>query len=275
MAFQPVAGADGRSFARRPRCDEIICPFLTALYNNGDLVPDDRGEVTHEQCLEALLRTGCTDARLRASIARNAMPTLNIFKMEGTTLEHTLSTGIRDPQPSAEKFAEFSGFADAEGRFFSEQLSAAFWHYRRHPNDLNRDKKLPLDGGDLLLVWAATLQLWGRSDGRPGCGKYLTVEDLRGLWLEGRYPSGWAVREWGTATSAVHGLRILGWGLCGCLRRCRRPAGSTNRARVGCEEASGGLNPAKDVGTRAATGTKGPREASGRADSLCQPALGA
>merc|ERR1740138_1340547 len=107
-------------------------------------------------------------------------------------LEHTLSTGILDPLPDPEKFKEFAAFADKSGRFYASNFSKAFWHFWERPNEYNKDKKLPMEGADLALVWGGMLDIWGHeTGGLAGCwkGKYLTVEDLRGHFLEGRYPS--------------------------------------------------------------------------------------
>jgi len=222
MAYEPIAGADGSKYEARPRQEEIVCPWLATLYNNGDLVPDADGIITYEQ-VEAILRMGCVDDGIRELLASKCKPQINLFEM-GTThsedLEHTFSTGIRDPKVDPDKFEEFAKFANKDGRFYSQQLSEALWHFSKHFNDENPNAASSVRGGDLAFIWAATLDMFGRDDGKCCTGKYLTVEDLRRHFLEGRYPEGWQVRDWKLGSICDEILRVFCFGLCMCACCC-------------------------------------------------------
>ena len=67
----------GQAWQERPKADSIPCPALLSFYNNGWLNPDDSG----------------TDA----------LPgSFNLFALRDSKLDHSGSTGIRDPEVNPE-----------------------------------------------------------------------------------------------------------------------------------------------------------------------------
>ena len=196
----PVARADGMNYdAKRKDVEKIICPCMATLYANGDLETDANGCATQEQLKVALMRTGLrSEALLGALSSAAADGPLNIFEMNGTKVEHSFSSGIRDPAPSPERFDELLKFSD-NGKFTTREFSRAIEYFRKNPNDVNADVTFAaLDGGtDFQLTAGGLIEVFGR-DG----GEYLTDEDLRGIYLHAKYPEGWTVREWGMLDAA-------------------------------------------------------------------------
>jgi len=193
---------------QRPLVDRITCPVLAALYTNGDLLPDSQGIVTEAQVSRGLRITGCRSQTIldgfnqRVAMCRNG---LNIFRMDDSFLEHTTSTGIRDPScgptPNLVRFNQFARYCDSNGRMYAYELQRAVTSFvGATPGDLAGDVRVAdpsVAAVSILPPFALLLEVFGRTDqagGRP----YLTRDDLRTLLLEGRYPTGWAPHRYTT-----------------------------------------------------------------------------
>jgi hypothetical protein len=160
---------------------------------------------------------------------------VNIFRLDGSGHEHSISTGLLDNGPaSEEKWEAFrSRFANSEDRFGEVEIANIVKHFMSKTNPVHlameRSKKpaaeIAFDGdneddnnlmrqskigtaSDTLLVFTALLAAWGRIDEGVD-NKYFTSEDLRGLVLEGRYPKGWQFRLWGDSTTTESLTNIL------------------------------------------------------------------
>eukprot|EP00619_Florenciella_sp_RCC1007_P001505 CAMPEP_0205907466 /NCGR_PEP_ID=MMETSP1325-20131115/2564_1 /ASSEMBLY_ACC=CAM_ASM_000708 /TAXON_ID=236786 /ORGANISM="Florenciella sp., Strain RCC1007" /LENGTH=264 /DNA_ID=CAMNT_0053273561 /DNA_START=62 /DNA_END=856 /DNA_ORIENTATION=- len=195
---------DGSNYAKRPGWDKIICPALAALYMNGDLLVDEEGFVTEADLAAAVKRTGLEGVMV-SGVSNLSVPCpdtpahlrkINLFKLDGSMLEHDCSTGIRDPAPDPDKFEKMATYADysqdAEGRFYVKDLKKAITYFKANPNDRNLDS--PDGGTAIILTYMGVLQVWG-SDDEEGF-RFISVPKLRALLLEGRYPRGWIPTAW-------------------------------------------------------------------------------
>jgi hypothetical protein len=183
--------SDSHGYSERLNADEIPCPFLLSAYNNGDLVPEADGTLHKDAIEEALARVGLgkeiRSALASLVVAKDGDPgdaTLNLFKLRDSGLDHTGSTGIRDPKVDASKLPELLAFAESD-RMYHENFAAA----ARHFGQVDPGAK-----GALVetIELTALVEVFGREDenGR----RYLTTDDVQRIWLEGRYPDGWTPR---------------------------------------------------------------------------------
>ena len=181
---------DSKGYAVRPNADEIPCPFLLTAYNNGDLVPEEDGTLHQEMIDEALARVGLAE-RVRSRLVRvvirgadDSPTTLNLFRLRDSKIDHTGSTGIRDPKVDPEKLPDLLAFGE-DGRMYRRHFAKAVSHFGRQDPGIK---------GTVVQTAEVTalLEVFGRKD--EDGERYLTEEDVRGLWLEGRYPEGWTPR---------------------------------------------------------------------------------
>jgi hypothetical protein len=170
----------------RPNADRIPCPALLALYNNGLLRPAPNGDVKTEHLDAVLSDVGIAKA-VRAILVRGADSTdqlpasFNLFNLRDSRLDHTGSTGIRDPKVRPEKLPELLQFGE-NGRMYAANFARAANHFNAQDPGLR---------GTALQTteFTAILQVFGRDD--AGGAKYLTNEDVTALWLRGEFPEGW------------------------------------------------------------------------------------
>lgn len=190
----------------RQHVERITCPALAALYTNGDLTPNEKGIVTAAQVSHGLRITGCRSRELldafhqRVTLCREG---LNIFQMDAAFLEHTTSTGIRDPTcwpvPNMSRFNQFISYCGANGRMYAPELNRAVTSFVQvAPGNIAGDVQDPSSPAvSILPPFALLLEVFGRrsvSDRRP----YLMRNDLRRLLIEGRYPAGWTPHRYST-----------------------------------------------------------------------------
>ena len=247
------ATTDGSAYdsSKRANADRIICPALKALYMNGDLVVGPDGKVDYEESSEAIFRFGINNS-LVITISHTGTTTLldendqfNIFELQNTVAEHPISTGVAELPTHDERAAAFldlATFADADGRFYAKQVAQMVAYYRANPFNSNRKASAPcpcyscsrwcrcaavipiwfFPGIGFLGTWAFLMAAMGRTDGKGCCGglfrKYLTIEDARGLYLEGRYPAGWVMPPRGA--NLLETLVVFNHVLFNCLSRC-------------------------------------------------------
>jgi len=234
----------GYDAAKRANASKIICPALAALYINGDIVVDSEGMTSFEASMAAMSKIGVKNALVATLVHGGSLQIADeqgrydIFALDKTVAEHPISSGVMEvsKEERPQKFEELASFADANGRIYALQVARIVSYYRQHPFDVNRKATLPLPcyptigvpmpgflkGFAFLGTLAGILGIMGRSDtwiGKmTGTGTYVTVEDLRGLYLEGRYPAGWEERR---ATLGLFGF--LFWTnlvATNCFMRC-------------------------------------------------------
>ena len=81
---------------RTPRSEKIVCPVLAALYNNGDLEPDETGFVSYEQTVVAQKKLGIKHAIAKGNGDFKLSKGVNLFAMN-TGNSHFSLTGADKP----------------------------------------------------------------------------------------------------------------------------------------------------------------------------------
>lgn len=190
-----------KGYRVRPNVDKIPCPFVASAYNNGDLIPEADGTVHRRDLESALARVGLAEG-LRSKLAQgvlkagDAPDALNLFRLRDSRIDHTGSTGIRDPAVDPKKLPALLAFGE-NGRMYRRHFARAANHYREEDPGLK--------GGLAETVeFTALLEVFGRED--ESGDRYLTDADIEGLWLEGRYPEGWTPR----AADSITGMDFMG-----------------------------------------------------------------
>jgi hypothetical protein len=226
-AFEGSAAAPGGRAAetravgegQRANTAKIPCPALATLFNSGDLNPEADGTMSTADLDDALAKVGVGGA-VRAFLVKGAddtdsMPeSFNLFKLHDSSLDHTGSTGIRDPRdPSNPKkvdparLQELLAHGD-QGRMYSKHFAAA-------ANQFSKEDPGLVGTAIQTLEFTAILEVFGRQDANSD--RYLTDADVKGLWLDAKAPQGWKARpkdDIGLATIAgktvvMGGSRVL------------------------------------------------------------------
>lgn len=180
----------GKEWQERPNADAIPCPALLSFYNNGWLQADPDGNVTIKSLKTALTEAGISeDVRTvllgMADKSDEIDESFNLFNLRTSKLNHTGSTGIRDQRVSPELLEDALLRFSEEGRLYAEHFAAAA--------NYGAERDPGLKGTILQTIeFRALLEVFGRLDEHQQ--RYLTIEDVKGLWLEGRFPDGWQPR---------------------------------------------------------------------------------
>jgi hypothetical protein len=173
----------------RPNADQIPCPALLSFYNNGWLNPDDSGNLIIEQLDAALVHVGIS-AKVRSKLVKGADGTdavpdsFNLFALKDSKLDHSGSTGVRDPEISPEKLQSALLRFSENGRMYAEHFAAA----------ANQAAKLDPGAGTIIetVEFRALLEVFGRLD--ENGQRYVSNQDVKDLWLDGRFPKDWQPR---------------------------------------------------------------------------------
>ncbi len=177
----------------RAHGEKIPCPALLCFYHHGLLNPDPAGNVSIAELDQALLLVGVHD-RLRGLLKKQADKTdeiagsFNLFALHNSNLDHTGSTGVRDPEVDIEKLQTRLLDFSVQGRMYAEHFAAAANFAKQHDQGLH--------GTALQTVeLTSILKVFGRRDesGRL----FLTTDDIRSIWIDGRIPDDWQPRPEG------------------------------------------------------------------------------
>lgn len=174
----------------RPNADKIPCPALLSFYNNGLLNPDQEGKVTTAHLVEVLASVGVS-AKVRKALVKIADETdevpesFNLFALRDSSLDHRGSTGIRDPDFNPEKLDNALLKFSENGRMYAKHFAAAA--------NQAQMKDPGFKGTTIQTVeFTALLEVFGRVDEFKK--RYVTVDDVKGLWIDGKYPKDWQPR---------------------------------------------------------------------------------
>ncbi len=177
-------------WCERSDADKIPCPALLSFYNNGVLNPDAAGNVSIDH-LDAVLASVGVSATVRKVLTKGADKTdeipdsFNLFALRDSSLDHSGSTGIRDPDVNPEKLEQALLRFSEDGRMYAEHFAAAANQACLHDPGFK--------GSAIQTVeFSALLEVFGRLDEAEK--RYLTLEDVRRLWLDGQYPEAWQPR---------------------------------------------------------------------------------
>ena len=164
------------------------CPALLSLYNNGDLKPAQDGTVDMKELDQALAGMGLgSTARGALLDGTDEVPeSFNLFNLRDSNIDHAGSTGIRDPKVDPDKLDKFLSFGE-NGRLYADNLAKAGAHF----SEIDPGFK-----GTVIetLELSALLQVFGREDPERDGDRYFTNDDIKGLWIDGKYPEDWKAR---------------------------------------------------------------------------------
>ena len=173
----------------RPHADQIPCPALLSFYNNGWLIPDENGNLTIDH-LDAVLAHVGISANVRSKLVKGADGTdavpgsFNLFALKDSKLDHSGSSGVRDPEISPEKLQSALLRFSENGRMYAEHFAAA----------ANQAANLDPGSGTIIetVEFRALLEVFGSLD--ENGHRYVTDQDIKDLWLDGRFPEYWQPR---------------------------------------------------------------------------------
>jgi hypothetical protein len=173
---------------------------------------DDINETRRDRCFE-LLSQCWWDQILKGNVTEKLNRYLNIFTMNGhPNVEHGFSTGVRggatnvpDPDlcggvyPCQARFDKFvAPYANPEGRFYREDVMNMVCNTEKNGDrggEFSYSSLLTNRKWQMHLAADGWLTAFGWTDEN---GKlYLNLEDVRIMFMEGRFPVGWEKRPWG------------------------------------------------------------------------------
>lgn len=163
---------------------------MLSFYNNGWLEVDEAGNVTQESLDQALEMAGI-GGKIRQALLKTAdesdpiQGSFNLFQLRESKLSHTGSTGIRNPRVHPEQLQEALLYFSEDGRMYAEHFAAAA--------NYGAERDPGVKGTVFQTVeFRALLEVFGRLDENQE--RYLSSKDIKGLWLDGRFPDGWQPR---------------------------------------------------------------------------------
>jgi hypothetical protein len=166
---------------------KIPCPALAGMFNAGMLKTERDGTVKIPDLERALSQLG-PDGLTRKVLTNGADATdpvkgsFNLFTLNGSNLDHTGSTGIRQNGVHPERFDVLMSFSKDGERLTAKDLADAGEHFAKEDPGL-RGRVTQL--AELSIV----MQVFGRH--APDGSRYFTRQDARQLFVEGQIPSGW------------------------------------------------------------------------------------
>ena len=183
---------------------KISCPYLATQVNTGRLEPDPKtGYVTNEAAMQNLKQNGFDEGGAKffvdAADKADAHPAgFSVYEMRTNALNHPGSSRVRDTGFKPELLAELTNFADKNGRFYKSNFAAAAHHFASNATG---------EGGKLRgtfivnIEYSSTLQVFGRLDEHGD--KFMTVEDLRRLYIDNKPPTDWAPPPENSVTKGI------------------------------------------------------------------------
>jgi hypothetical protein len=166
---------------------KIPCPALAGMFNAGMLQVAKDGTVQVADLDRALRQIG-PDATTRGILTRGADKTdavkgsFNLFRLNGSNLDHTGSTGIRQNGVHPERFDVLMSFSKDGERLTAKDLADAADHFAREDPGL-RGRVTQM--AEMTIV----LEVFGRH--APDGSRFFTREDARQLFVDGQIPSSW------------------------------------------------------------------------------------
>ena len=167
---------------------KIPCPALAGMFNAGLLKVEKDGTVKIPDLERALSQLG-PNAVTRKVLENGADKTddikgqFNLFKLNGSNLDHTGSSGIRQNGVHPERFELLMKFSKTGDTLTAKDLADAAEHFAKEDPGL-RGRVTQL--AEMSLV----LNVFGRH--APDGTRYFTREDAKQLFVEGHIPSSWS-----------------------------------------------------------------------------------
>jgi hypothetical protein len=166
---------------------KIPCPALAGMFNAGMLKTEKDGTVKIPDLERALSQLG-PNAITRKVLTNGADATdpvkgsFNLFKLNGSNLDHSGSTGIRQNGVHPERFDVLMSFSKDGERLTAKDLANAGEHFAKEDPGL-RGRVTQ------LAEFSIVMEVFGRraADG----SRYFTKEDAKQLFVDGQIPSSW------------------------------------------------------------------------------------
>jgi hypothetical protein len=166
---------------------KIPCPALAGMFNAGMLKTEKDGTVKIPDLERALSQIG-PDAITRKILTNGADNTdsvkgsFNLFKLNGSNLDHTGSTGIRQNGVHPERFDVLMSFSKDGERLTAKDLANAGEHFAKEDPGL-RGRVTQ------LAEFSIVMEVFGRH--APDGSRYFTKDDAKQLFVDGQIPSSW------------------------------------------------------------------------------------
>jgi hypothetical protein len=173
---------------KKALASKIPCPALAGMFNAGMLKVDQDGTVQVPDLERALGQLGLSNTA-RKALAGGADNTdelkgqFNLFTLNGSNLDHTGSTGIRQDGVHPERFDVLMRFSKDGATLTRNDLADAAEHFAKEDPGL-RGRVTQ------LVELSAVLEVFGRH--APDGSRYFTREDARQLFVEGQLPPSWS-----------------------------------------------------------------------------------
>ena len=173
---------------RKALSKKIPCPALASMFNAGMLKTAKDGTVKIPDLEKALSQLG-PDAATRKVLTNGADKTddvagsFNLFKLNGSNLDHTGSTGIRQNGVHPERFDLLMTFSKDGQTLTAKDLADAAEHFAKEDPGL-RGRVTQL--AEMSIV----LNVFGRH--APDGHRYFTRDDAKQLFVDGQIPSSWS-----------------------------------------------------------------------------------
>ncbi|MDP3501045.1 MAG: hypothetical protein Q8S33_11950 [Myxococcales bacterium] len=166
---------------------KIPCPALAGMFNAGMLKTEKDGTVKIPDLERALSQLG-PNAITRKILTNGADATdsvkgsFNLFTLNGSNLDHSGSTGIRQNGVHPERFDVLMSFSTDGERLTAKDLANAGEHFAKEDPGL-RGRVTQ------LAEFSIVMEVFGRraADG----SRYFTKEDAKQLFVDGQIPSSW------------------------------------------------------------------------------------
>jgi hypothetical protein len=167
---------------------KIPCPALAGMFNAGMLKVAQDGTVKIPDLERALSQLG-PSAVVRKVLTNGADKTddvkgqFNLFKLNGSNLDHTGSSGIRQNGVHPERFETLMKFSKNGETLTAKDLADAGEHFAKEdPGFRGRVTQ--------LAEMSSVLNVFGRH--APDGSRYFTREDAKQLFVHGQIPSSWS-----------------------------------------------------------------------------------
>ena len=166
---------------------KIPCPALAGMFQAGLLKTEKDGTVKIPDLERALGQIG-PSSTLRKVLTNGADKTdsipgqFNLFKLNGSNLDHTGSTGIRSNGVHPERFDVLKSFSKDGKTLTPKDMADANEHFAKEDAGL---RGRVTGQAEFALV----MEVFGRraADG----SHYFTLEDAKSLFVDGQIPSNW------------------------------------------------------------------------------------
>lgn len=166
---------------------KIPCPALSAMFTSDMLPAAEDGTVQIADLDKALTELGLSRG-VRKILTHGGdnvdekKGSFNLFELNGSSLDHTGSSGIRQNGVHPERFDLLVKFSKDGQRLTPSDMADAAKHFERES---------PGFRGAItqLAEMAILLETFGQRDDNGRA--YFTIEDARKLWVDGELPSSW------------------------------------------------------------------------------------